>query len=77
MAFPFRNRAIVKVSIKLRTFINVYIRLLMCAFVLIEIDDIALDIGNQRFIFLAYLIIWEAKTLVPLKFKRRPSEFRF
>ena len=77
MAFPFRNTEIVKASITVKTFSNVYIRLLKCAFVFIRVDDIVFDVGNQRFFFFAYLIRWEAKILVPLKFKRRPPEFRF
>ena len=43
-----------KASIKVRTFSNVYIRLLKCAFVFIKVDDIVYDLGNQRFFFLAY-----------------------
>ena len=41
LAFPLRNREIIKDSIKVRTLINEYIPLLTCRFVLIEID------GNQ------------------------------
>ena len=54
LAFPFRNGDIVKASIKVRTFSNVYIRLLKCAFVFIKVDDIVYDLGNQRVFFLAY-----------------------
>ena len=41
---------IIKASIKVRTFINEYIPLLTCRFVLIEID------GNQRFLELSCIL---------------------
>ena len=50
LAFPLRNREIIKDSIKVRTLINEYIPLSTCRFVLIEID------GNQRFLQLSCIL---------------------
>ena len=50
LGFLLRNREIIKASIKVRTFINVYISLLICRFVSIQID------GNQRSVSLSCIL---------------------